>query len=235
MYIIIYISSDYRKVFKMKHGFTLAEVLITLAIIGIVAILTIPNLLHQYKKTEIETKLKRFYSMANQAIQLSEIENGPKESWDFEAECSTGYEESCIRGFWDKYLEKYFKYNKAEFVPREDLGENENGDILGGLRVYLADGSCFHIGYSGQDYVYYINCGQEPEMGKNAFMFAFYPNMRLKLYTNEYVYYKKGIVPYVQASSDTITLEGLYSNTLNYTKIIELNGWKIPDDYPVKL
>ncbi len=234
MYIIIYISSDYRKVFKMKHGFTLAEVLITLAIIGIVAVLTIPNLLHQYKKTEIETKLKRFYSMANQAIQLSEIENGPKESWDFEAGCSTGYEESCIRGFWDKYLEKYFKYNKAEFVPREDLGENDNGDLLGGLRVYLADGSCFHIGYSGQDYVYYINCGQESEMGKNAFMFAFYPQTT-DIWAKRYEYFhNKGIVPYIDSPWNG-TKEDLYNYPNSFTKIIELNGWKIPDDYPVKL
>ncbi len=212
----------------LNGAFTLAEVLITLAVIGIVAAITIPGIVHKYKKTEIETKLKRFYSMANQAIQLSEIDNGPKESWDFVTGCSTGYEESCIRRFWDKYLEKYFKYNKVEFVPREDLGVSEDGVVFGGLKVYMADGSCVSIGYRARDYVYYINCGKKSEMGKSAFMFGLYPNNWQKYYN------KKGIVPYVSFDWDG-TKEALYNNTLFYTKIIELNGWKIPDDYPVKL
>jgi prepilin-type N-terminal cleavage/methylation domain-containing protein len=43
----------------MKAAFTLAEILITLAIIGVVAALTIPNLMHAYKKHLIETRLQQ--------------------------------------------------------------------------------------------------------------------------------------------------------------------------------
>ena len=35
---------------RLKHGFTLAEVLVTLGIIGIVAALTIPALIGNYQK-----------------------------------------------------------------------------------------------------------------------------------------------------------------------------------------
>jgi prepilin-type N-terminal cleavage/methylation domain-containing protein len=42
-----------------KAAFTLAEILITLAIIGVVAALTIPNLMHAYKKHLIETRLQQ--------------------------------------------------------------------------------------------------------------------------------------------------------------------------------
>ena len=46
----------------MKKGFTLAEVLITLAIIGVVASLTITSVISDYKKTEAVSRLKKAYS-----------------------------------------------------------------------------------------------------------------------------------------------------------------------------
>lgn len=51
-----------------KSAFTLAEVLITLGIIGVVAAMTIPTLISNYKKTQYVTGLKRAYSMFNQAL-----------------------------------------------------------------------------------------------------------------------------------------------------------------------
>lgn len=65
----------------MKKGFTLAEVLITLGIIGIVAAMTLPALVHNYKKQEIEAKIKKFYTNMAQAVKLSEIDNGPAFYW----------------------------------------------------------------------------------------------------------------------------------------------------------
>ena len=58
---------------KKEHAFTLAEVLITLGIIGIVAALTMPMLLSNYRKQVVETRLAKFYSAMNQAIQQSEV------------------------------------------------------------------------------------------------------------------------------------------------------------------
>lgn len=51
-----------------KSGFTLAEVLITLGIIGIVAAMTIPTLQANYQKQEYVTKLKKAYTEFNQAL-----------------------------------------------------------------------------------------------------------------------------------------------------------------------
>ena len=42
--------------FGRKAAFTLAEVLITLGIIGVVAALTMPSLIAHYRKQEIETR-----------------------------------------------------------------------------------------------------------------------------------------------------------------------------------
>ena len=67
----------------MKNkGFTLAEVLITLGIIGIVAAITIPGLISNYQKKQTVTKLEKVYSILNQAIKLSEEEFDSIESWD---------------------------------------------------------------------------------------------------------------------------------------------------------
>ena len=47
---------------KTKFGFTLAEVLITLGIIGVVAALTLPSLVTNYQKQVTVNKLKKFYN-----------------------------------------------------------------------------------------------------------------------------------------------------------------------------
>lgn len=47
---------------QKKWGFTLAEVLITLAIIGIVATLTIPALIASYQKTVYVSRLQKFFA-----------------------------------------------------------------------------------------------------------------------------------------------------------------------------
>ena len=68
---------------NMKKGFTLAEVLITLGIIGVVAALTMPTLMSNYRKHQTVTQLKKAYSEISQAIRLSESKYGTLETWDF--------------------------------------------------------------------------------------------------------------------------------------------------------
>ena len=50
------------------YGFTLAEVLITLGIIGVVAAMTLPTLINNIKHKELNTQLKKSYSVLSQAI-----------------------------------------------------------------------------------------------------------------------------------------------------------------------
>ena len=51
-----------------KQAFTLAEVLITLAIVGVIAALTIPNLMKNYQTHIFKTAYKQAYSDINQAF-----------------------------------------------------------------------------------------------------------------------------------------------------------------------
>ena len=59
-----------------KVAFTLAEVLITLAIIGVVAAMTIPTLISDYQEKANVTKLKVTYSMLANAWQLAYANKG---------------------------------------------------------------------------------------------------------------------------------------------------------------
>lgn len=53
----------------MQKGFTLAEVLITLGIIGIVAALTLPSMINNSNKKEFEALLKKtIFSIATSSI-----------------------------------------------------------------------------------------------------------------------------------------------------------------------
>ena len=69
---------------KIKTGFTLAEVLITLAIIGVVAALTIPSIIANNRKKEFETGFAKAYRTITTAMMLSQAENGELTDWGWD-------------------------------------------------------------------------------------------------------------------------------------------------------
>ena len=219
-----------------KAAFTLAEVLITLAIIGVVAALTIPNLVQSYKKKVVETRLARFYSMMCQAIQMSEIDNGPVENWDMGIHGVYNSDEKLYAWF-NKYLKNYLKFDKLE----TDVYVNVGDEVYHYLLIYLSDGSVLAI-HPNQlhDFSLFIDYkpGKELKRGVNSFLFSI-----KRAGDNEEVYYKGlKFSPYVWNWDGT--KEGLLHAGDGYgcgetynaycTKLIQMNGWKIPDDYPLK-
>ena len=127
-----------------KAAFTLAEVLITLGIIGVVAALTMPAVIANYQKQETVSKLKKFYSIMQQAITRAELDNGDIENWDF------GNNNETIL-FFNKYLKPYIQVAKTY-----DVGEapdniqykcingrncNSYGDLAHNPRFVLSDGT----------------------------------------------------------------------------------------------
>lgn len=63
---------------RKETAFTLAEVLITLGIIGVVAAMTLPTLINNKQNRELETALKKNYSAIQQAFQMMSVDYGEK-------------------------------------------------------------------------------------------------------------------------------------------------------------
>ena len=64
-----------------KSAFTLAEVLITLGIIGVVAVITLPSLIQRNIEKQRVAQLKKAYSELSQAYNLAIAENGSPTEW----------------------------------------------------------------------------------------------------------------------------------------------------------
>ena len=64
------------KIFKKSLAFTLAEVLITIGVIGVVAAITLPSLITKSRKVMVENRLKDTYSILANATRLAEGEFG---------------------------------------------------------------------------------------------------------------------------------------------------------------
>lgn len=95
-----------------KKGFTLAEVLITLGIIGVVAAISIPGLITKYQKLVTVVKLKKVYSQLNQVMRYINEDPGI----------------DVISGSPSVYVGNYIlpHYAGATFYPRPVNGGNRN-------------------------------------------------------------------------------------------------------------
>ena len=67
------------KIMTKRFGFTLAEVLITLGIIGVVAAMTMPTLMNQTQGAQYKTAYKKALSALSQAVTL----NVALDEWNF--------------------------------------------------------------------------------------------------------------------------------------------------------
>jgi type II secretory pathway pseudopilin PulG len=89
-------------------------VLITIAIVGVVAALTIPNLIETYQKRETCIRLKKVYTLLNQAVRAANDEYGDMSGWDYTLSS---------KEFMKKYFAPYLKLSEVSTrVTFTDLG-----------------------------------------------------------------------------------------------------------------
>lgn len=242
------------KNFRTKTGFTLAEVLITLAIIGVVAALTIPSVVQNYKKTQTVTQLKKTYSAIANTTNLAIADNGPITGWEVENNNAGGTGVGSQK-FADKYIIPYLKI--AKNCGTKTTGECKfgytylNKSLSTNLdaaysRFYLNDGTLIGvitwnvIGGEGLPQRYaqiYIDVnGQKPPntWGKDIFRFEYYVFVN----TQENAGNGKLIPTGYNWSIESLTKDG---ETWNCNKgangsacgaLIMKQGWQMKDDYP---
>lgn len=226
---------------KFNRGFTLAEVLITLGIIGVVAALTMPTLIQNYQKMQTAVKLKQTYSLMMQALTNAENDYGPVAEWSVVNS----------KTFCEKYIRPYYKivkeYNPEDFPSDIHIlcRKTKNiCDAYGGFRtsqkVILANGAMLvpaPLSVNGENtstIIVDINGIKGPNrFGRDVFAF----NLESK----------HGIIPYGmgliagQTEERNITRDELMngsdgrkcvSDGLFCAGVIMMDGWQIAPDYP---
>lgn len=213
----------------MKNGFTLSETLITIGILGVIMALTIPNLIAFHKKVVIESKLKTFYTIMNQALISNIPEYGDFSNWnDTGGRLHYGAIQSDPQisdiEFIDKYLAQYLEIVKIENVLHSGIAN------FGLVTCTLKNGLQFTMYDGGSEYWVFTDNNPKKIKGKNAFLFLFVPRIQ-KGYEHLWKgHQNKGIEPYAYGSN---YLHYCKENGNACAKLIQQNNWKIPDDYPI--
>lgn len=214
-------------------GFTLAEVLITLGIIGVVAALTIPNLITNYQKQQTVEQLKKTYSQLGQVVNLSINDNGAIATWDWDATLG-----DFLKTYMLPYLsiskdcEALLYYNTCTSADGLYLDKNHSVSTTSGYDIVLSDGTrlFFHFDGAGDLWVYAdVNGAKKPNIiGKDIFF------MQLKKTGNTIVFFNYGfgrdkLLSGTSWSCDKTVdwMAGAFCGAL-----IQMDGWQIKDDYP---
>ena len=210
-------------------AFTLAEVLITLGIIGVVAAMTMPSLMQNYKRQQATARIKKFVSVINQALISAENDLGPREDWVREGDASTEGNSDYAYNFLNTYIKPYIKSDDIE--KRRLFGMNmATLRFVDGSQMSVKVGACYDIFYD-------INGEKGPnEKGRDIFVFILCKNGGCNFNSNQV----RGF--YCAPTGQQFpTHEQLIDNCKDRNRgsyctiLLEQNGYEFPKDYPLGL
>ena len=165
--------------------------MITLVIIGVVAALTIPNLMQKYTEQTTVKKVQKFYSTLSNAYALAAKDNGSVDNWNLLEQTSEHAET-----IYELLFKPYFKIAKNcgssntgdcidlnyRRLNNEDFGKFNHTSYY---KIVLADGSAviWRAGVGQSAAIYFDTNGyKEPnQWGKDLFLFEL---VQEKIYPN---------------------------------------------------
>ncbi len=142
-------------------AFTLSETLITLAIIGIVAALTLPSIIQKHQERVRIVKLKKVYNILSTAFNAAVLENGKVNTWTTQLtnRNNTTEQDKDINNIMKQYL-KYVKYcekgntsdcsHPAYYSVKNLKRRNDFNKVS--PTIFLADGTMIKITTEAGDY-----------------------------------------------------------------------------------
>ena len=227
-----------------NRAFTLAEVLITLGIIGVVAAITIPTLITNYQKRQTALGVKKAYTELNQIVRMATADYGDPSGWDY-------YGENELQQWVETYIKPYAKVTGSKICASSN---NCFGLIIPKGGAYVLSKMGTPVGYAFYRYggVYspvtrvrvYLNSSKKKfDNGKNAFTFILSTadsNPRFKPYG------LKSLGSYGMSTDDRKVLLGTGWGGCNpkasgsgywepmdaCAAVIMMDGWQISKDYP---
>lgn len=235
-----------RKHLKNKlMGFTLAEILIVLGVIGLIADMTIPVLMQSYQKKLVEVKLQKAYSDVVQAMRLSEAENGPMIDWVLP---ETSQVENTA-AFGNDYLYKYFRIDKKCEPSTNECFKSVYS--LGGEITPYGGAKPEHSSFittSGASFLFWGNHPIDPPHAQ-IWVDIDGPMNGKSLFGKDifglFVDFKTGKVRVNSYSTATEITREILKNEPQYGcnktaptggyncgALIQMDGWQIKDDYP---
>ena len=182
-----------------KYGFTLAEVLITLGIIGVVVAMTMPTLIARHNEKVWTTSYLRVYSILDNAYRRVQEEYGTFENWSgatITISTGDGQPNSTLserKNLYEYMIKPYVEVNQA-YLPKNDNWDNigkyncwpeesfyldknpsyPNGQFRTTPAVSLKSGECIVFAYFLGDFMVDINSKKGPNtLGKDQFAFSF--------------------------------------------------------------
>ena len=230
-----------------NRAFTLAEVLITLGIIGVVAAMTIPSLMTTFQKRETVSKLKSTYSIISQAIKLSENDNGELENWDYTLDANQWV---------DTYLKNYMKmmtvngYQLKMYKWKNLDGSDINNwtpakyALMNGVYVSIFVNQMSDAGNFVKQGVWFfidLNGNSGPNrMGRDLFVMSIYPylNSNEKFVMGAHDQCGSGVI-HKFLTREQLLNTGCATCKKDYSglgwacsRLIQLDNWQISKDYP---
>lgn len=226
-----------------KIGFTLAETLITLGIIGVVAAMTLPGIINNTSERQTVIKLKRTYSILQNVVLKMRAQNGDLNEWVDDSteyllqelsknlavikKCNSAAD--CSVGFAMTYPAITLNDGTAIAVasrnPNNGTGHVCSAQVSTRSRIELHYNSCATvlIDINGK--------GKPNEYGKDIFEFRFFTNRVLPNGINN-----KESLPNVEAenfdtclnnkgNSGTCTAWVIINENLDYLHCPEKIGW----------